>query len=81
MLQSEEDEHGVRRKKKGMKEKIKEKIPGVGGHHDQPSYAATTTTPAGYEVAAEHHHEKKGIMDKIKDKIPGIGTHHQTQHN
>lgn len=77
-MQSEEDEHGVRRKKKGMKEKIKEKIPGVGSgvRHDQ-SHATSTTTPGGYEAAGEYRHEKKGIMDKIKDKIPGTGTHQQ----
>ena len=69
-MQSEEDEHGVRRKK-GMKEKIKEKIPGVGGHErDQPHMA--NTTPGGY---AGEHHEKKGIMDKIKEKLPGGGGH------
>ena len=66
------DENGVRRKK-GMKEKIKEKIPGVGGHSraDDRSYANSTTTPGGYEAAGERHHEKKGIMGKIKEKLPG----------
>lgn len=69
--EDEVDENGVRRKK-GMKEKIKEKLPGAaGGHaHRDQSHAASTTTPGGYEAAGEHH-EKKGIMDKIKEKLPG----------
>lgn len=70
--EDEVDENGVRRKK-GMKDKIKEKIPGMGGHHqDKPHATATTTpTPGGYGAAGEQHHEKKGIMDKIKEKLPG----------
>lgn len=66
--QSEDDGHGGRRKK-GLKEKVKEKLP---GHHDDRPEAVSTTTPGGYS-SAEHegHHEKKGIMEKIKEKLPG----------
>ncbi|PNX59232.1 dehydrin, partial [Trifolium pratense] len=72
---SEDDGQGGRRKKKGVKDKVKEKIPGVGGkdHNSQ-----TTTAPAA--ATATHHpaeptHEKKGILDKIKEKLPGHHNH------
>lgn len=68
ILQSEDDGQGGRRKK-GLKEKIKEKLPGT-GHKEDHSHATSTTTPGGYQLA-EQHHEKKGIMEKIKEKLPG----------
>lgn len=75
-MQSEDDGQGGRRKKKGIKEKIKEKLPG--GHKDdeqqQTAYGEPTTTGHGYGVEGEQH-EKKGIMEKIKEKLPG--GHHQ----
>ena len=44
------------RKKKGVKDKIKEKLPGQNCNSDQPG----------------HEGEKKeGLVDKIKDKLPG----------
>lgn len=58
-MQSEDDGHGGRRKK-GLKEKIKEKIPG-GGHASAEEHGQT----------AEGQHEKKGMMEKIKEKLPG----------
>ena len=69
-FQSEDDGHGGRRKK-GLKEKIKEKLPGHADTAQQP-HATSTTTPGGYS-SVEHggQHEKKGIMDKIKEKLPG----------
>ncbi|XP_062102466.1 dehydrin Rab18-like [Humulus lupulus] len=73
---SEDDGQGGRRKK-GLTQKIKEKLPG--GHHDQgsaPSYgsstAATNTAPGGVLHQTESQ-EKKGMMDKIKEKLPGKG--------
>lgn len=69
---------GGRRKKKGIKEKIKEKMPG-GHKQEQQSYGTATTTPGtggaygttgGY---GEQPHEKKGMMEKIKEKLPGTG--------
>lgn len=68
MFQSEDDGHGGRRKK-GLKEKVKEKLP---GRHHHEGQAVSTTTPGGY-ASAEHggQHEKKGIMEKIKEKLPG----------
>lgn len=71
ILQSEDDGHGGRRKK-GLKEKIKEKLPG--GQRDEQTHTNVTTTPGGvgYDAAGEHH--KKGMMDKIKEKLPG-GNH------
>ena len=64
-MQSEYEEQGERRKKKGLKQKIKEKLPG--GKHKNEEYSSTMTP--GYDVYEQH--EKKGIMDKIKDKLPG----------
>ncbi|KAM5546642.1 hypothetical protein ABKV19_001267 [Rosa sericea] len=58
---SEDDGYGGRRKKKGFKEKIKEKLPG--GNSDN---SGTTNTPP-FDTRA---HEKKGMMDKIKEKLP-----------
>lgn len=76
-MQSEDDGQGGRRKKQGIKEKIKEKLPG--GHKDdeqlqQTAYGEPTTTGHGHGVEGEHQ-EKKGIMDKIKEKLPGGGHH------
>ena len=55
----EEDEGKMKeggRKKKGVKDKIKEKLPGQNCNSDQPG----------------HKGEKKvGLVDKIKDKLPG----------
>ncbi|ONK79180.1 uncharacterized protein A4U43_C01F3740 [Asparagus officinalis] len=77
--QSEDDGMGGRRKK-GLKEKIKEKLPGhdrkTDEHVQEHGTAATTTgargraaatTTAGHEETAE----KKGMMEKIKEKLPG----------
>lgn len=78
-MQSEDDGEGGRRKK-GLKEKIKEKIPGVGGKDEdrQDAVHVTPTTTAAGGYADEYHqsgqqqqHEKKGIMQKIKEKLPG----------
>jgi hypothetical protein len=75
-MKSEDDGQGGRRKKKkGVKDKVKEKLPGVGGGKDHNSQ--TTTVPA---ATATHHpaeptHEKKGILDKIKEKLPGHHNH------
>ena len=67
----EDDGQGGRRKK-GIKEKIKEKLPGGKTTEQQHGYGTTGTgtgtTGVGYE---QEHHEKKGIMDKIKEKLPG----------
>ncbi|KAJ1262687.1 hypothetical protein BS78_09G128800 [Paspalum vaginatum] len=83
---SEDDGMGGRRKK-GLKEKIKEKLPG--GHKDnQQNQAAGTGAGAGAYgqqghagisggAAGSHgtdgtgNSEKKGLMDKIKEKLPG----------
>lgn len=64
-LQEDDGLGGRRRKKKGITEKIKEKLP---GHHGSLQTATTTvydTTGTGV------HHEKKGMMEKIKEKLPG----------
>lgn len=66
-MQSSEDE-GTGRKKKGLKEKLKEKIPGNKEHQSQ---ASSTTTPGQGPTYQQQHHEKKGVMDKIKEKLPG----------
>ncbi|KAK3224207.1 hypothetical protein Dsin_011232 [Dipteronia sinensis] len=79
---SSEDEGTGIRKKKGMKEKIKEKIPGVGHKDDRPQHVSATTTPGGYggmsgegQYQQEHGHQKKGMTEKIKEKLPGQHGH------
>ncbi|TYI01497.1 hypothetical protein ES332_A11G205000v1 [Gossypium tomentosum] len=64
---SSEDE-GTGKKKKGLKERLKEKIPGNKEHQSQ---ATSTTTPGQGPTYHQQHHEKKGVMDKIKEKLPG----------
>ncbi|KAL2520493.1 Dehydrin Xero 1 [Forsythia ovata] len=68
---SEDDGLGGRRKK-GIKDKIKERLPG--GHNDEQNYGTQTTTPAGgYGYGGGEHQEKKGVVGKIKEKLPGGG--------
>nr|CAD1834864.1 unnamed protein product [Ananas comosus var. bracteatus] len=77
---SEDDGMGGRRKK-GIKEKIKEKMPGSHKPEDEHRYAGQTaptttvgtapTTTAG--TTAEGGYEKKGMTEKIKEKLPGGG--------
>ncbi|MGV7428850.1 hypothetical protein PJI19_29305, partial [Mycobacterium kansasii] len=56
------------RKKKGIKGKIKEKLPGVGGHKKEGEQAIYSPVGGGYAAGEEQHHghEKKGMMEKIK---------------
>ncbi|XP_076955449.1 uncharacterized protein LOC143630274 [Bidens hawaiensis] len=68
---SESDGEGGRRKKKGVAEKIKEKLPG-GDHGNEHKTSDTATVGGGgYGHVGEEGHEKKGLMDKIKEKLPG----------
>lgn len=69
---------GGRRKKAGMKQKIKGMLPG--GHKEDQQTQTTTpvmggsygsTGEYGATGTGEQPEEKKGIMDKIKDKLPG----------
>ncbi|CAH8342245.1 unnamed protein product [Eruca vesicaria subsp. sativa] len=79
----EEGEDGVKRKKekkkktvegdekKGVMEKIKEKLP---GHSEKPEDSQVVNTEAAVPVTEEtavHPEEKKGILEKIKEKLPG----------
>jgi len=63
------------RRKKGIKDKIKEKLPG--GHKDNQHATATGGAyrqqqgHTGGTYGTEGTGEKKGIMDKIKEKLPG----------
>nr|BAD86644.1 dehydrin protein [Daucus carota] len=69
---SEDDGMGGRRKKVGMKQKIKGMLPG--GHKEDQQTQTTTPVMGGSYGATgtgEQPEEKKGIMDKIKDKLPG----------
>jgi hypothetical protein len=70
------------RRKKGIKEKIKEKLPGghkddrqhatgTGGAYGQQGHTGMTGTGTGGAYGTEGTGEKKGIMDKIKEKLPG----------
>ncbi|GMY06237.1 embryogenic cell protein 40-like [Fagus crenata] len=68
------------RRKKGLKEKIKEKLTG-GKNKEEHSQAvsfsrtATTTISAGPTGTQQYHdHEKKSVIEKIKDKLPGHHT-------
>ncbi|CAL5186542.1 unnamed protein product [Lathyrus oleraceus] len=79
-----EDHHGD---KKGVMDKIKEKIPGTeqsrtntdGAGYGSTGYGASGggIGNTGQEYVREEHRvdhgEKKGIMDKIKEKLPGTG--------
>ncbi|XP_062197005.1 dehydrin DHN1-like [Phragmites australis] len=77
---SEDDGMGGRRKK-GLKDKIKEKMPGghkneqqgqtgmTGGAYGHQGNTGMTSTGGAY--GTEDTGGKKGIMDKIKEKIPG----------
>lgn len=70
-MQSEEDEHGVRRKK-GLREKIKETF--GGGKHkekDEIAHGTAPTTTHGSAASTTVPAEKKGVLGKIKDKLPG----------
>jgi hypothetical protein len=62
------------RRKKGMKEKIKEKLPG-GGHKDTAAEQQQTAVAGEYAGThgTEATGEKKGVMEKIKEKLPGGG--------
>ncbi|VAI50521.1 unnamed protein product [Triticum turgidum subsp. durum] len=73
------------RRKKGIKEKIKEKLPGshadqqqTAGTYGQQGHTAGMAGTGGHtgmtDTATHGAHgtgEKKGVMDKIKDKLPG----------
>ncbi|XP_006662922.1 dehydrin Rab16D-like [Oryza brachyantha] len=69
---SEDDGMGGRRKK-GIKEKIKEKLPG-GNKGEQQTMGGTgagATGAHGTTTTTTETGEKKGVMDKIKEKLPG----------
>lgn len=73
-MQSEDDGLGGRRKKKGLKDKIKDKLPG--GNKQQDEYGSTNTAGIGSDIYGrqggyDQEPEKKGFMEKIKDKLPG----------
>jgi hypothetical protein len=73
-MQSSEDDGMGGRRKKGLKEKIKEKMPG--GHREGQGQATATGGAyggTGYVAGPTTGgpHEKKGVVEKIKEKIPG----------
>ncbi|KAK6240896.1 Dehydrin - like 3 [Theobroma cacao] len=76
---SEDDEIGGRRNKKGLKDKIKDKL--TGGKHKEEAQSQTTTyesktTTTGVSHGQHHtEHEKKTMMEKIKEKLPGCHSH------
>uniref|UniRef100_A0ACD5ZMU7 Uncharacterized protein n=1 Tax=Avena sativa TaxID=4498 RepID=A0ACD5ZMU7_AVESA len=73
---SSSEDDGVGGRKKGMQEKIKEKLPG-GGHKDTAEHQQQTAVAGEYAGThgAEATGEKKGVMEKIKEKLPGGGPH------
>ena len=71
---------GGTHEKKGVMEKIKEKIPGGHKDYDQHQHTTAGATGGGYggttdtygtTTTTEGTHEKKGFMEKIKEKLPG----------
>lgn len=65
------------RRKKGIKEKIKDHLPG-GHKEEQTTVTSTPVTGGSYGTEGgygEQPHEKKGMMEKIKEKLPGGGHH------
>ncbi|KAH0449919.1 hypothetical protein IEQ34_020611 [Dendrobium chrysotoxum] len=67
---SEDDGMGGRRKtNKGIKDKIKEKLPG--GHKDDQNLQQHYDQGVAAGVVHTQETEKKGIMEKIKEKLPG----------
>lgn len=74
-IQSEDEEHGGR-SKKGLKDKIEEKLPGgEEGEGKEHAHTTTVTSATTTDSGANHHpttttdHEKKSIIDKIKEKF------------
>ncbi|XP_023765540.1 dehydrin DHN1 [Lactuca sativa] len=55
--------------KKGVTEKIKEKLPG--GHNTDEHSTTTAGGVGGGGYGEGETHEKKGVMEKIKDKLSG----------
>lgn len=75
-VQSSEDDGqgGRQRRKKSIKEKIKEKLPGSNNSNKQEEHKGAghaVPAAAGTGTHAAATHEKKGIMQKIKEKLPG----------
>ncbi|KAL0905632.1 hypothetical protein M5K25_024067 [Dendrobium thyrsiflorum] len=71
---SEDDGLGGRRKKnKGIKDKIKEKLPG--GHKDNQNPQQHYDQGVAAAGVQTQETEKKGIMEKIKEKLPGSHSH------
>ncbi|KAH7518327.1 phosphoprotein ECPP44 [Ziziphus jujuba] len=76
---SDEEGESGEKKKKGIKDKIKDKISGKKkDHHEDPQHATIpaekTSENAHVEVT---HPEEKGFIEKIKDKLPGQHKKHE----
>ena len=74
--QSSSDEEGNNgeKKKKGLKDKIKEKISGK--KEDENTEHTEKTNGVGAEAMPS---EEKGFIDKIKGKLPGQGQHKKAE--
>lgn len=62
------------RRKKGMEEEIKEKLPGGAHKEDTAGQQQQQTAMTGEYVrthSTEVTSEKKGVMGEIKEKLPG----------
>ncbi|TQD99354.1 hypothetical protein C1H46_015012 [Malus baccata] len=74
---------GQQQQKRGMMDKIKDKIPGTGGarraddRYSSNAHTGIGTTGTGYGTTAAPstggEYRERGLMDKVKDKIPGTG--------
>ncbi|XP_047329617.1 embryogenic cell protein 40-like [Impatiens glandulifera] len=79
---SEEDDGMGGRRKKGLKEKLREKLNlGKEKEKEEGAFAAPVAFPATVPAAkvttypAEPLHEKKSMLEKIKEKLPGHHGH------
>jgi hypothetical protein len=90
--QSSEDDSMGGRRKKGTKEKIKEKLSGghkdsqyqqsaaTGGYGPGSEYTGTTGTGMGSGGTYAEETQEKGIMGKVKEKLSGGHKEHGQQH-
>ncbi|XP_062219863.1 dehydrin COR410-like [Phragmites australis] len=72
VVQKIEDDVKTEEEKKGLLDKIKERLPG--GHkkpEDAAAPAAHAPSPHTEDVSSPDGKEKKGLLGKIMDKIPG----------
>lgn len=64
------------RRKKGLKEKVKEKLTsGKNKEEDQSQTKTSAVKTTASTTTTGQHHEKKSVIEKIKEKLPGHHAH------